>query len=101
MHGFWPKLVKIANFEVFTRFLSPNMTSITKKDKYIIMLDKYFGVLGKSREKIFYPTLSVYPQGTIFYVCKIYIFDHIAKMATFENEVGQLQKIFNFLKISH
>ena len=70
MHGFWPKLVKIANFEVFTRFLSPNMTSITKNDKTIIMLqDQYFDVLGKSREKMFLHHFVCLPPG-----------DHVLRM---------------------
>ena len=98
---FWPKLAKIAIFDVFDPFLGLNMGSITKNDKTTIMRDKYLDILGKSREKIFSTTLSVYPLGTIFYVCKIYISGHIAKMAIFQNEVGQLQKFFNFLKISH
>ena len=98
---FWPKLAKIANFEVFSSFLSLNMTSITKNDKTIIMRDKYFDVLGKSREKFFGTTLSVYPLWSHTLHRKICIFGHIAKMATFQNEVAQIQIFFNFLKLSH
>ena len=58
---FWPKLAKIAIFDVFDPFLGLNMGSITKNDKTTIMRDKYLDVLGKSREKIFNITLSVYP----------------------------------------
>jgi len=51
---FWPKLAKIAIFDVFDPFLGLNMGSITKNDKTTIMRDKYLDILGKSREKNFF-----------------------------------------------
>ena len=77
------------------------MASITKNDKTIIMRDKYFDVLGNSPENFFLHHFVCLPPGvSIFSVREIYIYGHIAKMATFQNEVGQLQKFSNFLKIS-
>ena len=92
----------MAIFDVFDPFLGLNMGSITKNDKTTIMRDKYLDVLGNSREKKFFPPLCLFtPYGAICFVSKIYIFAYIAKMATFQNEVAQLQKFFNFFKISH
>ena len=60
---FWPKLAKIAIFDVFGSFLGLNMGSITKNDKITIMRDKYLDVLGQSREKIFLHYFVCLPPG--------------------------------------
>ena len=51
-------------------------------------------------KKTFPTTLFVYPLWGICFVCKIYIFAYIAKMATFQSEVAN-SKFFNFFKIWH
>jgi len=96
---FGPKCAKMNIFDVFDPFLEPNMASITKNDKTTIMRDKYLDVLNNSREKNISTTLFVYLLwGNMFRVYFIDIFDYVAKMVTFQNEVAQLQIFFQISK---
>ena len=84
-------------------FLCINMTSITKMTKPPLCGMNTL-ISGVSLEKKPFTSLCLFIPwglGTIFYVCKIYISGHIAKIAIFQNEVGQPQIFFNFLTISY
>ena len=93
---FWPKMGKNSNFWRFWPIFRAKYEVYNQKWQNHHMWDKYLNVLGNSREKNFsHHFVCLPPMGPYAsYVKYIYL-------AIFQNEVGQLQKFFKFLKISH